>query len=287
MIYLLLSIVSSTLIFLFFKLFEKYKIDNFQAIVFNYITATTVGLLISDVNIDIGSMVYEKWFIVAIITGVMFISMFNVIAVTTQKIGVAVASVSSKVSLIIPVFLAVFLYGDDMPFIKIFGIALAVISVFLTFYSNEKNNSLGRLWILPVVLFLGTGLLDTAMKFTQAALLSEDDFNSFSSVLFFVAGLIGFIVLIFKVVYNGEIIKKKNVIAGICLGFPNYGSIYFLLQTFEHGNMDSSVVFPINNMSIVVFSAILAFVFFKEKLSLINWLGICASLLAIGIISFV
>jgi len=64
-------------------------------------------------------------------------------------------------------------------------------------------------------------------------------------------------------------------------------SIYFLLQTFEHGNMDSSVVFPINNMSIVVFSAILAFVFFKEKLSLINWLGICASLLAIGIISFV
>jgi len=285
-IYLLLSIVSSTLIFLIFKLFRKYEIDNFQAIVFNYITATLIGVFLNDVNVDLASMVTEKWFIVAIITGAIFISMFNVMAVTTQKIGVAVASVSSKVSLIIPVFLAVFLYDDEMPPIKILGIVIAVISVFMTFYAGKKSINIGRLWILPAVLFIGTGFLDTVMKFTQAALLSEEDFNIFSSVLFFVAGVIGLVVLMIQKAVKGSKLKKKNVIAGVFLGLPNYGSIYFLLQTFEHGNMDSSVVFPLNNMSIVALSAILAFVFFKEKLSLINWLGIFSSLVAIAIIAF-
>ncbi|SVE14322.1 uncharacterized protein METZ01_LOCUS467176, partial [marine metagenome] len=202
-IYLLLSIVSSTLIFLIFKQFGKYGIDNFQAIVFNYILAALISYFLIDVEVDLGSMFTESWFMVAIVTGVMFITMFNLMAITTQKIGVAVTSVASKVSLIIPVFLAVFLYGDEMPPIKILGIVIAVISVFLTFYSKEKTFNIGRLWILPVVLFLGTGLLDTIMKFSQSALLSEEDFNTFSSVLFFEAGLIGLVVLVIKRVFSG------------------------------------------------------------------------------------
>ncbi|HIA37412.1 MAG TPA: EamA/RhaT family transporter [Flavobacteriales bacterium] len=286
MIYLLLSIVSSTLIFLIFKQFGKYEIDNFQAIVFNYILAALISFFLIDVDVDLGTMFNESWFIVAIITGVMFITMFNLMAVTTQKIGVAVTSVASKVSLIIPVFLAVFLYGDEMTPTKIIGIAIAVLSVFLTFYSGEKSFKLGRLWILPVVLFLGTGLLDTIMKYSQSALLSEEDFNTFSSVLFFEAALIGLVILVFKRLVYGSKIKKKNIIAGFTLGLPNYGSIFFLLQTLEHGNMESSVVFPLNNMSIVVLSAVLAFVFFKEKLSGINWIGIFSSIIAIAIISF-
>lgn len=286
MVYLLLSIVSSTLIFLIFKQFGKYGIDNFQAIVFNYILAALISFFLIDVDVDLGTMFSESWFIVAIITGVMFITMFNLMAITTQKIGVAVTSVASKVSLIIPVFLAVILYGDEMPPIKIAGIIIAVVSVFLTFYSGDKNFNLGRLWILPVVLFLGTGLLDTIMKFSQSALLSEEDFNTFSSVLFFEAAFIGLVVLVFKRMVYGAKIQKKNIIAGVTLGLPNYGSIFFLLQTLEHGNMESSVVFPLNNMSIVVLSAVLAFVLFKEKLSRINWIGIILSVIAIAIISF-
>ncbi len=286
MVYLLLSIVSSTLIFLIFKQFGKYGIDNFQAIVFNYILAALISFFLIDVDVDLGTMFTESWFVVAVITGVMFITMFNLMAVTTQKIGVAVTSVASKVSLIIPVFLAVVLYGDEMPPIKIAGIIIAVVSVFLTFYSGDKNFKIGRLWILPVVLFLGTGLLDTIMKFSQSALLSEEDFNTFSSVLFFEAALIGLVILVFKRLVYGSKIKKKNIIAGFILGLPNYGSIFFLLQTLEHGNMESSVVFPLNNMSIVVLSAVLAFVLFKEKLSRINWIGIILSVIAIAIISF-
>lgn len=286
MTYLVLSILCSSLIFLIFKQFSKYQIDNFQAIVFNYFTAALLGYFLNDSTYGFSETESNAWIWVAFITGILFISMFNVIAVTTQKIGIAVASVAAKVSLIIPVLMAMYLYGDEMPYIKVVAIILALLSVFLTFYSKDGGVKTGKLWFLPVILFIGTGLIDTIMKFAQSILLSEDQFNIFSSILFGVAGLIGFLVMLIKMALRGGRFEMRNIIAGVALGLPNYGSIYFLLQAFEHSNMESSVIFPINNMGVVAFSAVAAFVLFRERLSVLNWTGIAISIIAIGVISF-
>jgi len=45
MLYLLLSVLFSSAIFIVFKLFDTYKINTLQAIVFNYFTAFTIGIL--------------------------------------------------------------------------------------------------------------------------------------------------------------------------------------------------------------------------------------------------
>ena len=284
--YLVLSIISSTCIFLIFKQFSRYEIDNFQAIVFNYLTAASIGFFLSSGEFEFDSEGNNTWIWMAFFMGILFISMFNVIAQTTQKIGISVASVASKISLVIPVLVGVHLYGDDMNLFKAGGIVLAVLSVFLTFHSNDGSTKLGKLWILPAILFVGTGVLDALMKFTQAVLLSEALFNIFSSILFAVAGIIGLAVVLINMVIKGGKFQFKNLIAGVALGVPNYGSIYFLLQTLEHTNMDSSEIYPINNMGIVALSAIAAYLIFKEKMSPINWLGIAVSIIAIGIISF-
>ena len=54
------------------------------------------------------------WFKWACVMGVMFVSIFNVIGMTAQKISVAVASVANKLSLIIPVVLSVYLYNETL-----------------------------------------------------------------------------------------------------------------------------------------------------------------------------
>ena len=48
----------------------------------------------------------------------------------------------------------------------------------------------------------------------------------------------------------------------------------------------SSVILPVNNMGIVLFSALVAFILFKEKLSWLNWTGILVALIAIAMIAF-
>jgi len=287
MIYLVLSILSSTCIFLIFKSFEKYRIHNFQAIVFNYIVAALCGLAAAENSIDFKEVLSEPWGIIAVIMGILFISMFNVIAITAQRIGISVASVVSKVSLVIPVSAAVYLYSDSMSLLKSIGILLALFSVFLTFYQSEAGlGPMKKLIIYPIILFIGTGLLDTLLKFTQAVYLSETDFDGFVTILFAIAAIIGAVVVLISWSTGKSQFHYRNVLAGVVLGLPNYGSIYFLLKTFEVSGLESSVVFPVNNISIVVLSAIFAFVFFKEKLQLINWLGILLAVASIAIIAY-
>lgn len=284
--YLLLSIISSTCIFLIFKQFQKFGINNFQAIVVNYITAALCALFANGGYSGSIQSDSNEWIYIAIFTGVLFISMFNIIAITTQKIGVSVASVATKVSLIIPVILAIYLYGDTLNILKVAGITIALLSVALTFYKpGYKLSKSRKIIVLPIILFLGTGLLDTILKYTQERVISAEDFNRFSTVLFAVAGTIGFVVAGLNIMIYKTKFSIKSVYAGVLLGLPNYGSIYFLLQAFENSGMKSSVLFPVNNISIVVFSALTAIVFFKEKVSKLNMLGILLALLSIAIIS--
>ena len=285
--YLLLSIISSSCIYLIFKQFQKFGVNNFQAIVANYLTAALCAFFANGGNIGTVQNESFEWIYIAIFTGALFISMFNVIAITTQKVGVSVATVATKVSLIIPVIFAIYLYGDSLNMLKVAGITLALLSVGLTFYKPRSKGSISREMIaLPIVLFIGTGLLDTLLKYTQERVISAEDFNMFSFILFSVAGLIGFIVAALNIIFYKTKFSMKSVYAGILLGLPNYGSIYFLLQAFEHSGMDSSIIFPINNISIVVLTVLAAILFFKEEVSKANAAGILLALLSIGIISF-
>ena len=89
MIYLLLSILFTTTLMLIFKLFERFNINNFQAIVFNYITASCLCFFLVDTPISISQVIEEPWFKSAFIIGVLFICCFNLIAFSAQKIGIA------------------------------------------------------------------------------------------------------------------------------------------------------------------------------------------------------
>jgi uncharacterized membrane protein len=50
--------------------------------------------------------------------------------------------------------------------------------------------------------------------------------------------------------------------------------------------MESSALFPVNNMGIVALAAVSALLIFKEKFSIANWLGILLSLGAIVLITW-
>ena len=78
----------------------------------------------------------------------------------------------------------------------------------------------------------------------------------------------------------------KNLLAGVLIGVPNYFSIWCLVRFLKNSPWQSSASIPVNNMGIVLFSAVVAWLLFKERLSLINWLGILLSLIAIYFIAF-
>ena len=220
--------------------------------------------------------------------GVVFISLYNLIGVTTQRIGVAVASVANKLSLVIPFIFSVILYNEELTALKIAGIAVALAAVVLTCYpkkNGEAGNKRGSwLYLLPVVIFIGSGLLDTMIKYVEQGYLNDSNKDQYLITAFSTAAVIGVVALLIKIFTGKTRLTYKGVLAGIMIGVPNYFSIWCLLQVLKQYAGNSSAIIPINNMGIVLFSAVMAWLMFKERLSALNWMGI---LLAVGSIALI
>ncbi len=284
MIYIVLSICINALIFVIFKLFSKYRVDTFQAIVFNYIFAFIVALFQNTSDFSITDVPNKPWFFVILILGFLFITLFNVVAKTIQKMGFSVVAVSSKMSVIIPIIFGVIIYNEKTGTLKLIGILLALIAVFLS--SVKKNNNFDKNYIyLPILLFFGSGILDTLLKYFETNYVAKNELSLYTGSIFLVAGIIGFIVIIFKLIKKQTKLAVKNIVAGIVLGVPNYFSIYFLLKALSINEMDSSTVFTINNVGIVLLSTLVGLLLFKEKLSRLNYFGIIISIIAILLIT--
>jgi drug/metabolite transporter (DMT)-like permease len=286
MTYLFLSIVSFTAMMLIFKLIERFKADTFQTIVFNYITASVLGFSIMGTGLSVAHITHTEWFSNAIVVGAAFITLFNIVAITAQKVGISVSIVANKMSVIIPVIFAFFLYGDSVTFLKISGIIMALAGVFMATKKDEELKIPAQYFLLPIILFVGSGLLDTFLNYTEKYYLADTSaFLTFIPTVFSIAAIGGGSVMIFKILVSPSTFSPRSIFWGIILGFFNYTSLYFMLESLKLENLESSVVFTINNIGIVSLSAISARIFFKEHLSNINKIGIVVCLAAILIIA--
>jgi drug/metabolite transporter (DMT)-like permease len=292
MFYLIGSIVLTSYLTLAFKVCEKYKVNIFQAIVFNYITCVITGSFVNGSFPVNAEVLKTPWFAWAGVMGILFVSIFNVVGFTAQKIGVAVASVANKLSLIIPVILSVYLYNETVTGWKLVGVLLALAAVVLTCYQTKEQESRKEAgikkweYVLPFILFIGSGLLDALINHVQKLYVTEDNKNAFLISGFLSAAVIGSGILIFQYVRGKQKFEVKHLLAGIIIGIPNYFSIWCLVRFLKQSPWQSSASIPVNNMGIVLFSSVVAWLFFKEKLSAINWTGIALSLMAIYLIAF-
>lgn len=284
MIFLLLSILFSTGLFVIFKYFGIYKIDVLKAIFVNYIVAFSMGFFFAERQIPISEIYVQPWFSGALFLGALFVSIFFVMAMTAQKNGVSVTSIAGKMSVVVPVFFGIILYNESVTFLKIVGIIMALIAVYLSSVKEEKSEKNGTL-LLPILLFIGSGTIDTLLKYIQENYVADEDVSIFSGSLFGIAGVFAFLILVIKTIKKRASFGYKNIIAGIILGVPNYYSIIFLIKALQNKNFESSTLFTINNVAIVVVSTLVGLFFFKEKFSVKNKVGVAMAILGIILVT--
>ena len=285
MIYLILSVVFSTSLFVIFKYFDFYKIDTLKAIVVNYIVAFILGFVFTEIDFSVTDLPSQPWFFGAMTLGLLFVSIFFVMALTAQRNGVSVVSVAGKMSVVIPIIFGVVLYDESLSSIKVFGIILAIVAVYLASVKEdlEKHEKAGL--VLPVILFLGSGAIDTTLKYVEINYVADNEVSIFSGSLFGFAAVFGLLILLFKTIKKREAFGLKNLIAGIVLGIPNYYSIFFLIKALQTKGIESSTLFTINNVGIVVVSTLFGLLLFKESFSLKNKIGIFLAITGIILVA--
>lgn len=287
MISLLLSIASSTAILTLFKVFGRFQVNTFQAIVTNYIVAASCGFIAYGSLAATDAPWQKRWFIPAILLGVLFISIFNLMALTAQRLGLSVVSVATKMSVAIPIVFGFLYYKELATVPKLLGIGLALLALYLSSKKGKENPKLElRDMALPVLVFLGSGVIDTSIKFLEEDRVGADEVSQFSATIFAAAALSGVLLLLVKRFKSKIVIAPKNLLAGVALGIPNYFSIYFLVQALRIPYLDSATVFTLNNIAIVIAATLTGILLFKEQLSKQNWLGIILAVSSIAIIAY-
>ncbi len=285
MTYLLLSILASTALFVIFKLFERFKINTLQAIVVNYITASISGFVSYDATISIDYITSSKWFVGAIALGFLFITVFNLMALTAQRNGLSVASVAGKMSVVIPVIFGFYVYNESAGAQKIIGIIIALIAVYLTAVKSKSTFDFKQGLLLPFLLFLGSGVIDTSIKYLETKYVASNGIPIFSATIFGFAATIGVLILCFKILKKNFKLDKKSIPGGIVLGVVNYYSIYFLLKALQYEGLESSTIFTVNNVAIVMMSTLFGLLLFKEHISKKNWFGITLAIISIILVT--
>jgi drug/metabolite transporter (DMT)-like permease len=282
MINIILAVFFSSCIILTFRLFTNFRIDNLQAITTNYLAAALLSFLFYQKPVLGADLIVAPWFTWAMINGILFILVFYVFAHSAQKAGVAVTAVASKMSVIIPVSIGIFIYGENLVWLKVMGILLAFPAFYLVFSGRSHHKANTRYLLLPLILFIGTGSNDSVMKHAQQYYYGSENLL-FLGTVFAMSFLIGLLFLLQKVTFTHHNLSIRSLSSGLILGLFNFLSTLFFLRSLTL--FENSVFFPVFNVSVVSMGALIGLMLFKEKLLLRNWIGIILSICTITLIA--
>ncbi len=274
MINLLFSVLSSTIIALILKYNSSSKGEPIVLLMGNYFIASIIGVFLIFIEGEI--ILNLKLILFGILMGGIFVSSFFIFSKAIECSGTALATVSSRISVVIPISFSIIFFSEIPTIFQLSGILL-LIPILIFFYFSIKSsttelrkNSFGILLLLLV----GIGIGDFGMKifnhFFEAVAKPTFLFSIFFSALI--------VTLVFIVIKKIRI-KRNDFLLGNALGIPNILSSFFLLAALE--DLPSIIVYPLINIGVIVFTAILAFIIWKEK---INKYGLTAIFLSVILI---
>ncbi len=283
-LYLSLTILSTAWIMIGLRELKRWDMHLLQAITWNYIVAAVFGTIrspecFSNVAAEPGAL-YTSLYL-----GLAFITLFFLMGIVAQKVGVGYMTVITKMSLVIPTIFAWLYYQEDMTAIKGLGIALAMTSVILINYRPEapvRLSSKGAGWIsvlLIVLLFIGSGINDLMFKVFNTEYSDTVSTTDFPVVIFAIAALIGVVICAYQILAGKAKFDRRAIIGGIVIGVPNYFSIFCLVESLEY--FPGTVFFPVNNTALLVVTALVGLFVYKERFNLYNFAGLALAILAV------
>jgi drug/metabolite transporter (DMT)-like permease len=287
MIFLVLAILGSGVIPVVFRAFESWRVNVFWAIPVNYVTCVVVGNLLSATSLSPADLASQSWIFFAALQGFILAVNFYLLAHTAQRVGVAIASLASRLSVAIPSLLAFSLYGDSLTGVKISGLLAALLALYLCTAPDQRGRKPDRALFQasPIILFLTFGAYFTILKYLQTYYLTEALYHSYVMSGFVFAFLSSVLIGVGKGVFAYNDFGLRHFIAGIILGVINYIAIYALLKMLALEGWESSQLFPIYSVGVVAVSSFLAMLCFGERLSRQKTLGLVVGLMAVALLN--
>ncbi|MDR9418941.1 EamA family transporter [Gracilimonas sp.] len=278
--YIFLSICCSLAIPQILKLAETNKLNVLKILVCNYLAGFIISLFNSE-EFSVLPNIYTQFdgwlLVIAIILGIIFIANMVVYSKSIDRVGMGVSIAAMRMSLIFPIAVSLFVFGEQIGGLKYAGIVLALGSLLLMVprIHTKGLSGISDAW-LPVLIFLMTGLADTGLKVYERLYSTQISEDLFVSGIFFISFLVGIVILLKREKLR---FTFKEVGYGIATGIVNLYSSIFLIYALKL--MPGSIVFPLVNVSLVVFGTFIGIWFWKDRPSIKQWTGLAIAIISI------
>lgn len=273
MIYLILAVLSSSLVSVIMRLSGKYIRNNTAMLSCNYVMCSILSLLYMG-SFDVLPMEHGLGFALGLglVSGVLYLGCFILMQWNVHTNGVALSSTFMKLGIVVPAVMSILLFQEQPTYLQLAGLVIAFAAIVLI--NMEKGEGRKKHTLGLVALFLGGGICDVCSKiyevYGQPALKNQFLFYTFFSAL---------VLSILVVLMKKERLSKSDLLFGLLLGIPNYFSARFLLLSLEA--VPAVLAYPTFSVATIVVVSVSGLLFFKEKLTKRQTLGIGVILISL------
>jgi drug/metabolite transporter (DMT)-like permease len=274
MINLIISILCSVSVGVLFKYIKAKTSVNIFLITINYLCAIIATYACFRPEIDFNHVAYNRY---TLSLSVLLPLVFILLSLSIRYSGIIKTDIAQRISLVIPVACSYWIFNEAIPTMRWIGIITGFIALFFILNKGQKTNGSNGAYLLLV--FLGYGVIDVLFK--QVALQKA---IPYTVALFYIfCGCFIFASLIALVCFFKKklIIQKSAVFYGILLGLFNFLNIWFYLKAHQSFAKNPTTVFATMNFGVILLGTLIGAVYFKEKLSKKNILGLVLAVVAI------
>ena len=265
MLYLLLAIVSSTLITLLMRCGEGKIRNNMAMFTVNYLICVVMS------RISMGKMdlfTNAEGIHVAVglglFSGIMYLVSFVFMQWNMRKNGVVLTSTFTKLGVLVPTIMAIVVFREQPKLMQTLGIILAIAAIIIIHFDKENDGAAKavggsfKIWLLLQLLVSGftDSLANIYDKAGSAAL--KDHYLFYT----FLAALALAVIMTFKKKVK---VSKWDLIFGFIIGIPNYFSSSFLLLALQ--SVPAIITYPVYSVGTIVAISAASVVLFKEQIS--------------------
>lgn len=277
MIYVITAAFSITCLSLIMR-YATLKTETLWGVILgNYLTAAIImaGFVISEQSLDVSPFTLG----LGTVTGLTYAAGMYLNLTLMGKRGAAITSSMIQLSVLIPISISVFFYGEIIGSIQLLGIFLAIISLPLLAAKPMQKLELDR-EVIPMIILtiIVVGFSQLSSKIlVQSGLESQKNFfflTIFSSAALLVSPLAW---------RNRGEVQRKDGLFGFGVGVFNVASNRFLLLALT--TLPGAIVFPVSSAGSLLMVTISAIRLFKEKVSRVNLVGILLILIAVVLIN--
>lgn len=274
MIYLIISILCSVSVGVLFKFIKAKTTVNIFLITINYLCAIVATYACFRGEIDLSHFAYNNY---TLSLSVLLPAVFILLTLSIRHSGIIKTDIAQRISLVIPIACSYWIFNEIIPTFRWIGIITGFIALFFILNKEQRTNGTNPIYLLLV--FLGYGIIDVLFK--QVALQKTIPYTVALFYIFFGCFIFSSLITVASVIKTKMVIQRSAVFYGVLLGLFNFLNIYFYLKAHQSFAKNPTTVFATMNFGVILLGTLIGAIYFKEKLSKKNILGLVLAVVAI------